>query len=81
MTDIPSVNEKPAEAPGKLKEIEEQPHHEGGAERLVGGVHAAFDQKRAGHADRDVEGRDEAEIQPVGPLERDPLAERAADRV
>ena len=41
----------------------------------------ALDEERCAHAERDVEGCHEAEVEPVGALERDPLAERTAEGV
>ena len=62
-------------------QIEQQPHHQRRAEAFFRGIDAALDQERRAHAERDVERRDEAEVEPVGALERYPLAQRATQRV
>ena len=41
--------------------------------------HAALDEERRAHTECDVERRHEAEVEPVGALERDPFTERSAD--
>ena len=64
-----------------LREIEEQAHDEGGTESLFRRFDATLDEEWRAHAKRDVERRHESEVQPVGPAERDALADRSADRV
>ena len=74
------VGERP-EVAALLRQLEQQPHHQRRAEALFRRVDAALDEERRAHAQRDVERRDEAQVQPVGAAERDALAERAAERV
>lgn len=40
-----------------------------------------LDEERRAHKERDIEGRDEPKVGPVGALEDQPVAERPADRV
>ena len=74
------IGERP-EVAALLRQVEQQPHHQRRAEPLFGRIDAALDEERRAHAERDVERRDEAQVDPVGALEGEPLAERAADRV
>ena len=63
------------------REREEETHHQRRTELLLGRVDAALDEERRAHAERDVEGRDEPEVGPVGALEDQSIAERPADGV
>ena len=65
----------------RLGQIEQQPHHERRTQARFGRIDAALDEERCAHAERDVERRHEAEVEPVGAFARDPLAERASERV
>jgi len=63
------------------RKVEQEPHHQRGTESLFRRIDPALDEERRSHAQRDVERRDETQIQPVRALEGDPLAERAANGV
>ena len=74
------VGERP-EVRRPPRQFEQQAHHQRRTEPLFRRVDAALDEERRAHAERDVERRDEAEVRPVGALEHEPVAERAADGV
>src|SRR5271157_4235190 len=61
--------------------IEQEPHHQRRTVTLLRGIDPEFHQKRACHGQRNVEWRDEAQVQPVGAFEGYSLTERPADRV
>ncbi len=62
-----------------LREVEQQAHHERGAETLLGRIDPTFNQERRAHPERDVERCNEPQVQPVRSFQRDPLTERAPD--
>src|SRR5688572_27696069 len=57
------------------RQVEEKPHHQRRAEAVFRWIDAALNEERRAHPKRDVERRNEAEIQPVGALERNPLTD------
>jgi hypothetical protein len=62
-----------------LRKIKQQSHHERGAKTLFGRINAVLNEVRGSHLQRNVEWRDEAQIEPVPTFADDPLAQSETD--
>jgi hypothetical protein len=63
------------------RQIEQEPHHQGGTETFFRRFDPTLNEKRGAHPEREVERRHEPEIQPVRTAKSDPLSERPTDRM
>ncbi len=70
-----------AEVATLQRQVQQQPHHQRGAESFFRRIDAALHEERRTHAKRDVEWRHEAQVEPVRPAERDALADGSPDSV
>jgi len=67
------------EVPALLRQPEQQPHDECGTKTFFRWIDAALNQKRSAHARSKIERGDEAQVQPGGAAQRNPLTKREPD--